>query len=288
MVTLPDIGCAEECFILIDGAKIEDLGACIYQAEKAPQCDALYRGTELDSLQEVSPWLVRVGMDSPLLPLCFDEQQSEGVAILLVSDASLEQVADHFRGLLIAENTVGDDVLFRFHDPEVMRYLLEDDNTGEDRRRLMGPCKLVVIQDRRTAEWAYFQNDRPAVGCGTKEFRIRESHLVSMEKAAERITLRKLERHTHTFFPHLLAQPGVETPNWPKVQKLIRAANDRGLYSGKDIALFLNTIGWLGMDAFEDPEVKALWEEGQHRPDKTIAKISEFAGKKSTEGLVHG
>ena len=69
---------------------------------------------------------------------------------------------------------------------------------------------------------------------------------------------------------------------------LVNAAKARGLYSARDIALYINTIGWLGHHAFEDSEVMNLWRENSEAPGRAIARIAEFAEKKSTEGLVHG
>ena len=152
----------------------------------------------------------------------------------------------------------------------------------------MGPCSLFAIQDRRTGEWDYFHNELPNSERQAEMFSIREEHQVAMERAAEQTALRKLELHVANYFPHLLQKMDTDGQDWRMVSVLVDAAKVRGLYSTRDIALYINTIGWLGHHAFEGSEVQTLWKENSAAPSKAIARIAEFAEKKSTEGLAHG
>lgn len=285
LAEFPDKG---RTFILVDGAKVNDLSQIIYRELETPHCDALYRETELADLLEISPWLVETGIDSSLALRCFEEWKSQGVAIAMQSDCNFEGVMDHLRGLLMARLVTVDDVVFRFYDPEIARHLLKLDSSGEDVRRLMGPCSLFAIQDRRTGEWEFFHNDQPNSEQQAEMFSIREEHQVAMERAAEETALRKLELHVANYFPHLLQKTNADGQDWGAVSALVDGAKARGLYSTRDIALYINTIGWLGHHAFEGSEVQTLWKENSAVPGKAIARIAEFAEKKSTEGLVHG
>lgn len=278
----------DRTFILIDGAKVNNLSQVIYRELEAPKCDALYRGTELADLSEISPWLVEAGMDSTLALTCFEEWQHLGAAIVLQADCRFEEIMDHLRGLLVARVVTGDEVIFRFYDPEIARHLLQLDSSGEGVRRLMGPCSLIAIQDRRTGEWDYFHNDQPNSERQAERFHIREEHQVAMESAAEQTALRKLELHVANYFPRLLQKTDADGQDWGVVSALVEAARARGLQSGRDIALYINTIGWLGHHAFEGSEIQTLWKENSAAPSKAIARIAEFAEKKSTEGLAHG
>lgn len=278
----------DRTFILIDGAKVNNLSQVIYRELEVPQCDALYRGTELADLSEISPWLVEAGMDSTLALTCFEEWQHLGAAIVLQADCRFEEIMDHLRGLLVARVVTGDEVIFRFYDPEIARHLLQLDSSGEGVRRLMGPCSLIAIQDRRTGEWDYFHNDQPNSERQAERFHIREEHQVAMESAAEQTALRKLELHVANYFPRLLQKTDADGQDWGVVSALVEAARARGLQSGRDIALYINTIGWLGHHAFEGSEIQTLWKENSAAPSKAIARIAEFAEKKSTEGLAHG
>lgn len=288
MRNLTGLSDTDRTFILIDGAKVSDLAQAIYCDEETPRCDALYRGTELSELLEISPWLVETDMASSLARRCFGDWQHLGAAILLQARCEFDEVINHLRGLLIARLETGDKVIFRFYDPEIARHLLKRDEVGGDLKRLMGPCSMVAIQDRRTGEWENFYSAEPSTAQQSELFDIREEHQVAMEKAAEQTALRKLELHTASYFPHMLRQVDKAGQNWAVVSTLIEAAKSQGLYSARDIALYINTIGWLGQHAFEDGHVQHLWEDNSASPGKAIARIAEFAETKSTEGLVHG
>lgn len=281
----PDMG---KTFVLIDGAKVNNLSQFIYREEEPPQCDTLYRGTEFADLSEISPWLVETGINSMLALKCFDEWKHQGAAIVVQANCDFEQVMDHLRGLLKAQLVTGDEVIFRFYDPEIMRGLLKQDSTGEDTSRLMGSCSMFAIQDRRTGEWEYFHNAQPSYERQKEVFSIREEHQLAMEKAAERTALRKLELHTAKYFPHLLQLSGRNECSWDDVSALVDAAKQRGLHSARDIALYINIIGWLGGQAFEDRDVQNLWNRNSATPSKAITQIAELAENKSTEGLAHG
>lgn len=289
MASLPRPQSMGDSFILIDGAKVDALPQYIYREEVSPECDALYRRTELESLVEISPWLVKAEFDGPISRKCFVDWMHDGVAIAVTSEVGFDALLEHFRSLLIAHTTTGEDAIFRFYDPEILRSLLSAGESTDDVRRLLGPCSSVAIQDRGNGRWEYFQNDVHPTTHQTASFVIREEHLVAMEQGAERTALRNLEAHTATYFPHLLSNGEDEQESDSSmVARLIKAANGKELRSTRDIALFINTIGWLGADAFEDVEVSNLWRSGSAQPGKAIAQVAEYAERKSMEGLNHG
>ncbi|MBL1272731.1 MAG: DUF4123 domain-containing protein [Oceanospirillales bacterium] len=288
MSSLAGLSDTGKTFILIDGAKVSDLAQVIYRDEEVPRCDALYRGTELSDLLEISPWLIETDMSSPLARRCFGDWKHLGAAIVFQAIRQFDEVMDHLRGLRMARLATGDEVIFRFYDPEVARHLLKRDHVGEDVKRIMGPCSAIAIQDRRTGGWDCIRNDQPNSEPQAEMFNIREEHQVAMERAAEQTALRKLELHVANYFPHLLQETEADEQDWGVVSALVHAAKARGLYSPRDIALYINTIGWLGHHAFEGCEVQNLWKVNSAVPGKAIARIAEFAEKKSTEGLLHG
>lgn len=274
--------------LLIDGAKIDHLSRVVYTWSPGALCDSLYRGTELAEFSEISPWLVEAQPDSALGQKCFEEWQHLGVAIVLQSECSFDALIAHLRGLIKATLASGDDVIFRFYDPEIVRSLLSDEPEGQNRSRLMGPCSAIAVQDRRSGVWQCFHNDTPLNDAHEEPFSILDKHLVAMEKAARDTALRNLELHTAQHFPHLLKVPHSEHANWANVSELMSQARQRGLSSTRDIALYINTIGWLGLQAFEDEGVQHIWQSHRAQPGTAIALIADYAEKQSTEGKVYG
>ena len=153
--------------------------------------------------------------------------------------------------------------------------LKSKDNTQKFTLKKLGRVAVMVVKGLK------FEKQKEV-------FNVREEHQVAMEKAAERTALRKLELHTENYFPHLLQQLGSNGHNWVVVSDLVERAKKLGLYSTRDMALYINAIGWLGSHAFDASEVQNLWAAYSATPGKAIARIAEFAEKKSTEGLVHG
>ncbi|MDS1311703.1 DUF4123 domain-containing protein [Marinobacter xiaoshiensis] len=275
-------------FLLIDGAKVENLAEAIYRVSPGAPCDSLYRGTELADMSEISPWLVEAQSDSSLGIKCFDHYMHRGVAIAFQTNASLDELVAHLRGLLIAKLATGDDVVFRFYDPEIARQLLSQDPLGENVKRILGPCHAIAVQDRRTGEWERFQNNKPSQEPICDPFVIQEGHLVAMEHAAHQTALRMLELHTAQYFPQLLHSPSTVESNWAKVADLMSEARQYGLSSTRDIALYINTIGWLGCHAFEDEGVQTLWQGRGDQPERAMMRIAEYAEKHSREEQVNG
>lgn len=286
MTRLPDLMGQGELFILIDGAKVRDLPAHIYNAELSPVCDALYRGTELAPLSEVSPWLVKAKPDDAVAKMCFVDWAHQGAAIALFSDEGFDELIEHLRSLLMASISGGDDFIFRFYDPEILRCLLLIDDK-DDAARLMGPCKAIALQNRIDGTWKDFQNTSPKRNRNSAKFQIDEKHQVAMEQAAERTALIKLELHTKAYFPHLLKSGDGSESNSSRISGFVKAAKDKGLLSTRDIALYINTVGWLGEKAFCEPAVQDLWHSDASQPGKAIARIAEYAEKQSKEGQRH-
>ncbi len=275
-------------FLLIDGAKVENLPEIIYTESPDAPCDALYRGTGLADMSEISPWLVEAHPQSSLGSKCFDQWMHRGVAIALQANTGLDELVAHFRELLIAKLATGGEVVFRFYDPEIARQLLIQDTRSETAKRLLGPCHAVAIQDRRTGEWECFRNNQPSLEPFNEPFSIHEEHLVAMEQAARHTALRTLELHTAQYFPQLLQSSGTSETNWATVADLMSEATRYGLSSTRDIALYINTIGWLGPYAFEEKRVQTLWQSRGDQPERAMMRIAEYAEKHSREEQVNG
>lgn len=275
-------------FLLIDGAKVENLSEIIYKEIPDASCDSLYRGTELADMSEISPWLVQADPESSLFSKCFDDWMNRGVAIALQADAAFDELVTHFRGLVIGTLASGDEVVFRFYDPEIVRQLLSPDTQNENAKRLLGPCHAVAVQDRRGGDWECFRNNEPSHEPSREPFAIHEEHLVAMEQAARQTALRTLELHTAQYFPQLLNSSGTGEANWSRVADLMSEAKQYGLSSTREIALYINTIGWLGSNAFDQERVRQLWQSRESQPERAIMRIAEYAEKHSREEQING
>lgn len=89
------------------------------------QARSLYEGPRAESFAEIAPYLVRFTPDSPLLEKLVMEGWGERWGIYLTSIQSYKELRRHFRRFLKVEDAdTGEELYFRFYDPDVLRVFL--------------------------------------------------------------------------------------------------------------------------------------------------------------------
>lgn len=113
-------------YILLDGAKFENIHSFIYTTDECPKYIALYQGTFYESAKEVSPCLVQLkSYHDCFLQWYFLEGANTQQAILMTSEKSIVELSKHFRNFLEARLPNMDIVLFRFYEPNVLHTILK-------------------------------------------------------------------------------------------------------------------------------------------------------------------
>ncbi|MDR5868197.1 DUF4123 domain-containing protein [Halomonas koreensis] len=128
--------------ILLDAA-LPDLREQWYR--RSPYCtasEALYAGTPFAHLIEVSPLVARTAPDDPFLHWLMAERPSLNWGLLLESPATPDALAAHFRHWLTILDQQGNEVIFRFYDPDVLPYFLGAFDEREH-QRWFGPLSAV-------------------------------------------------------------------------------------------------------------------------------------------------
>lgn len=126
--------------VLLDGAKVRPLYRYLYSQESQPQWMALYSQTELEPLSDISPVLVSVQPDSPLLYEVEQTLGPEGKAIKLESFEALEVVGEHLRNMLFASRGSGERILFRFYEARAFE-VLQDLPVTRQTHQFFGPVQ---------------------------------------------------------------------------------------------------------------------------------------------------
>lgn len=89
------------------------------------QARSLYEGPKAESFTEIAPYLVRFTPGSPLLEKLVMEGWGERWGVYLTSIQSYKELRRHFRRFLKVEDAdTGEELFFRFYDPEVLRVFL--------------------------------------------------------------------------------------------------------------------------------------------------------------------
>ncbi|MCA9707448.1 MAG: DUF4123 domain-containing protein [Myxococcales bacterium] len=146
-------------FALVDGAQDERVVALLRADGNDSRC--LY-GTELpDALATVAPYLVGLGAHRPFSGYFARLGRGHNWGVMLRSTASMDDLAEHFAGLIRARLPEGREVLFRFYDPRVLRAYLPT-CTPEELDQVFGPVDafLVEVGDGR---WSVFRREKGAL-----------------------------------------------------------------------------------------------------------------------------
>ena len=133
----------QHAYLLMDGARFENIYAFLYEQEEQPEYFPLYRNTYYESAMEVSPCLVRLSHSGTKLVPWFDTEGAQALkAMAVVSDMSLKQLGEHFQQFLEAKLPTMEVALFRFYDPVIFDAIapLKDNALLI---KMMQPCSAV-------------------------------------------------------------------------------------------------------------------------------------------------
>lgn len=134
--------------ILLDTALPELRQAWYRSSPHASSSEPLYLGTPFAHLGEISPIVASTSPHDPFLHWLMTERPSLNWGLLLESPATPGELAAHYRRWLTILNPQGNEVLFRFYDPDVLPHFL-DAFDDREYRQWFGPADAVHC---RTAE----------------------------------------------------------------------------------------------------------------------------------------
>lgn len=109
------------------------------------QCQSLYELQSAQALAAVAPYLVSLPPQSPLLH--FLTQQTWGLAwgVYLNSTLPFEEVRKHLRRFLVVRTEQGEELLFRFYDPRVLRVYLPT-CSAQEAGEFLGALKCYMVE----------------------------------------------------------------------------------------------------------------------------------------------
>ncbi|MGE1156993.1 DUF4123 domain-containing protein [Pseudomonas kitaguniensis] len=203
-------------YLLLDGAKIENLPTRLYSLDEAPTLDWLYRATPYQAVFDVGPVLIAVRTNSPL-ERAFTEHWQHDAGVMIESDAPMEQLAEHLRSLIHARVSGDVSLLFRYYDPRVMRHWLPA--LGSDEKdRMMGPLSRVRLPAREGQEeqWVVREHRQSAQQYAERPWLyLDEQQLQQLNEGKLEAFDQQLLEHVRTYFPDCLAQrSSAEQQEW--------------------------------------------------------------------------
>ena len=132
-----------ELYAVLDGARNANIYPAIQKSSFQFEC--LYRG-ELDpDLAEAAPYLLRLEREMPFTHWLVAEGWGKSWGTFLIAAASLRELRQHLRKLLMVYGPHGKPLYFRYYDPRVLRAYLPTCTAGE-LREVMGPIGRLLAE----------------------------------------------------------------------------------------------------------------------------------------------
>ena len=147
-------------FAVIDAAREQYALDLLRQSKE--EYKSLYEGAD-DEIADWGPWLVRLPPTSPLLKSLVAEGWGQSWGIYLTCDRPFAEVRKHLRRFLTVKLPDGDQVLFRFYDPRVIRVFLTS-CTPEETTEFFGPISEFLLEPSSRHPLAFQPGDRNSYG----------------------------------------------------------------------------------------------------------------------------
>ena len=132
-------------YAILDGASVPNLRQKLYDLD--PEHECLYRGELTPDMEEVAPYLIRLGPEEEFTRWVMAEGWGRHWGIYAVSRADLRTLRTHFRRFLMVHDSEGKPMYFRYYDPRVLRVYLPTCNAGE-LKTLFGPVQMYLVEDQ--------------------------------------------------------------------------------------------------------------------------------------------
>jgi hypothetical protein len=106
-------------------------------------------------MAQIAPYLVKLAPDSPLLEPLVKEGWGKSWGVYLTCDRDFHEIRRHLRHFLEVKLPDGEQVLFRFYDPRVMRIYLPT-CMPEEANQFFGPIHRYVMEGEKPEElWEF-------------------------------------------------------------------------------------------------------------------------------------
>ncbi|MBF4258807.1 DUF4123 domain-containing protein [Vibrio anguillarum] len=254
---------------MVDGAQISHLAQALYRLSGELVLEPLYLFPPFEQLKEVSPYLV---LATDAVKTWFLEQNQGLAGFFFASLESIEEIAEQLRRLIQVESPYGSTVFLKMANSECAYVLLS--TQCQPLWKVINRAWLPTRQG-----WQYVQRPELTATQDTPvRFKLTDEQWQRLGNITWLNTLETVERHVQQWFPDLAQQ-------WQSDPELFHRhaqwAYLQGFSSERDLMLFFNVLGFLGVDALEKgkyPEIDPLLHQASSRtPSQRIEAAAELA-----------
>lgn len=265
-------------YLILDGNQIDGLESEIEKRAVELEAASIYKGTDLDALNMVSPWIVAVpsSLDSPLIDWVAEKQYAARAAWFFSSHHVLDDVVQHFQSLLFVKHPLGHEVVFRLQDPRVA-YALLLSHSGEELNDIAGPlCHAWFLKygDWQTLTLPVWQGT--ARHASSPPYELTDKDIAVLSNVSMVQFISQLDEHIKTFFPRWY-----NNPNKLFSADIVQQAKKMGFVSERSIYFYTNVLGYLGEGILDDNHYldiqQLLTQPSLLTPEQRVEKAAERA-----------
>ncbi len=263
-------------FLLVDGAKIDDLPRKIAEIDQAVDCWPLYSHSVLSELLNVSPYLIQPRNLQAYQCLL---QQSQGKAVVVIqSQSEFKSILAQWQSRIMVNLPDSDEAIFRLHDPDILAVLLSAVNTTPA-YQLLGLQQTVYCYCGQQAQWLSFE------ACSTDEnsqvaeqLTLTHQDLAVLSSLQTRHSLQQTAQHICHYFPNMVTDLAQAEQ---LAERLYRQADKLGFCCEQTLFLFTNIWCHLGSDCLNEqlhPDIAVLLTTpGPKTPLQRIEQAARLA-----------
>lgn len=134
-----------DCWMVVDAARdkrvFEMLLDCFYTEHRC-----LFRGATGTELELAAPYLVSLKWDDEKTRRFLKVAWGRSWGIFLHCDAREQALISHLRELLVVRDPSGNEMIFRYYDPRILRNYLPT-CTPNEWKMVFGPIKRFLMED---------------------------------------------------------------------------------------------------------------------------------------------
>jgi len=166
-------GFSREVWMIVDAARDSRVFSMLLDSHLEYSC--LYSGPLQPELELAAPYLVQLDYDSRATRRLIQQAWGNNWGVFLRSDARLESLRRHLRGLLVVRDTRGNRLVFRYYDPRVLRPYLPT-CTADELRTVFGPIQCFWVEEEDPLLAVEFLFDRFRLLSNTFSLGAAEAH----------------------------------------------------------------------------------------------------------------
>ncbi|MEL7978733.1 DUF4123 domain-containing protein [Vreelandella titanicae] len=278
-------------FLILDGVRVKKIAQRLYTwSDGNLNAELLYAGTPLSSLNDISPWLIQLSGPQDLVLKSYLAQGTlHEWGYLIESDASLTDVAKHYRQLLVVLHPLGTPMMLRVADPAVIAAMLP--NNSSTATAPWGPIQQLHLPDAVKSAWQHPEPGHSA----TAPLMIDVSGYQLSEEQHQRLQAcnrRRDIRHLMTFVEqHHDGWPCADSAlqRFRLLALLVEDARHYGFNSPKEWALLCTLMARLNLTSWEALEQHSVYplliassDSALQRLKQALATTSPKTGSPNT------